>query len=170
MSFSVMAGAWPDEGRAFVRTPYARPSTWFSLHATQMLGRQGGISIGNRGAVGRRGWPGRPETLCSIATSSSRVSEGTFILPCFEGTFCNRIMQRESPIISKLRPCFIYLDLCTRRVCANRNGGPPSSPRCQRTTSGAVRSARLLSGPEPPIIVRSAAIRVAVGDAYARGV
>ena len=106
MPFSVMAGAWPDEGRAFVRTPYARPSTWFSLHATQMLGRQGGNSIGNRGAVGRRGWPGRPETLCSIATSSSRVSEGTFILPCFEGTFCNRIMQRESPITSMPPPVF----------------------------------------------------------------
>ena len=35
------------------------------------------------------------------------------MLPCFlRGTFCNRIMRRESPIISKSRPCFIYLELC----------------------------------------------------------
>jgi hypothetical protein len=46
----------------------------------------------------------------SIATSSSRVSEGTL---------CNRTMQRESQIISKPRPCFIYLKLCN--VTAPKN-------------------------------------------------
>jgi hypothetical protein len=37
MSFSVMAGNRPAEGRAFFRTPCARPSTWFGLPATLMI-------------------------------------------------------------------------------------------------------------------------------------